>query len=147
MNKIDEWHKILQSEDLNGLKKLLDKNVTFYSPVVFKGQEGRQLTTLYLSSAYKMFFQNDNKSFTYIRELNSESDSILEFTCEVDGILVNGVDMIKWSPEGKIIEFKVMLRPYKAIELVKSKMVDLLNSISTMDKIKLKAASVLDKLS
>ena len=47
---------------------------------------------------------------------------MLEFETEIDGILVNGVDIIKWNNDGKIVEFKVMLRPLKAINLIHERM-------------------------
>ncbi|MCR9254237.1 MAG: nuclear transport factor 2 family protein [bacterium] len=146
MNNVQEWHKLLDSGNLKDLKKILDKNVAFHSPVLFKPQVGRTVTAMYLSSAYNMFFADNNKTFTYIRELNSDNDSVLEFTCEIDGIQINGIDMIKWSDEGKITEFKVMIRPMKAIELVKSKMFELLSQLSAIDKLKLKAGATLDKI-
>ncbi len=145
MNNCEKWHKLFEDGDLNDLKNLLDKKATFYSPLVFKPQEGRALTSMYLKSAYKMFYANGNKTFTYVREIHSESDSMLEFTCEIEGILINGVDIIKWTDEGKIQEFKVMIRPNKAIEKVKEKMSELISRISTTDKLKLKAGIFLDQ--
>ena len=91
-----------------------------------------------------MFFDGGNDTFQYVREIHSDTDSMLEFTCEVDGILINGVDIIKWSKEGKILEFKVMIRPNKAIEKVKEKMSELLSGMSTMDKLKMQASVMVD---
>ncbi len=146
MNNIEAWHRLFDNGDLKDLEALLAKNSVFFSPLVFKPQEGRKLTAWYLKNAYQMFFANENKSFTYVREIHSESDSMLEFTCEIDGILINGVDIIKWNEEGKIQEFKVMIRPNKAIEMVKAKMSELLSNMSAMDKFKMKASLVVDGL-
>ncbi len=146
MNNIKAWHDLFESRNLDGLEHLLDKHAVFYSPLVFKPQEGRRLTSMYLKNAYKMFFSDGNESFTYVREIHSDSDSMLEFTCEIEGIMINGVDIIKWNDEGKIYEFKVMIRPNKAIEKVKEKMSELLSNLSAFDKLKLKASMVVDGL-
>ncbi len=146
MNNTKAWHDLFDGGNLKDLEKLLDKNAIFYSPLVFKPQLGRKLTSMYLKNAYQMFFADGNESFTYVREIHSDTDSMLEFTCEIDGILINGIDVIKWNEEGKIQEFKVFIRPNKAIEKVKEKMSELLASMSTMDKLKLKAAVAIDGL-
>ena len=146
MNNTKAWHDLFDGGNLKDLEKLLDKNAIFYSPLVFKPQPGRKLTAMYLKNAYQMFFADGNKSFTYVREIHSDTDSMLEFTCEIDGILINGIDVIKWNEEGKIQEFKVFIRPNKAIEKVKEKMSELLANMSTLDKLKLKAAVAIDGL-
>lgn len=146
MNNIKEWHKLFDTQDLDALEDLLEKDAVFLSPLVFKPQKGRKLTSLYLKNAYQLFFDGGNDSFTYVREIHSDTDSMLEFTCEVDGILINGVDIIKWSDQGKILEFKVMIRPNKAIEKVKEKMSALLSNMSTMDKLKMQAGVMVDAL-
>lgn len=99
--------------------------MVFFSPVVHTPQRGRPVTTLYLSAAFKVFF---NQSFHYVRELVGTHDAVLEFEVEIDGIAVNGVDMIKWNEQGKIVEFKVMIRPLKAINLIHQKMGELLKA-------------------
>ena len=63
-----------------------------------------------------------------------------------DDIRINGVDIIKWNEEGKIQEFKVMIRPNKAIEKVKEKMSELFSNMSTLDKLKMKASMLVDGL-
>ena len=146
MNNTEAWHKLFDSGNMHDLEMLLDKKAVFLSPLVFKPQEGRKLTAMYLKNAYEMFFANGNESFKYVREIHSEKDSMLEFTCEIDDILINGVDIIKWNDEGKIQEFKVMIRPNKAIEKVKEKMSELLANMSTMDKLKMRAGMALDGL-
>jgi hypothetical protein len=146
MNNVKSWHNLFEQGNIDHVEQLLDKQATFFSPLVFKPQSGRKLTALYLTNAYKMFFADGNRSFEYIREIHSDTDSMLEFTCEVDGILINGVDIIKWNTKGKITEFKVMIRPNKAIEKVKEKMAELFSNMTAMDKLQMKASVMLDKL-
>jgi hypothetical protein len=117
------WHNIVRTRDASGLGQLLADDVIFYSPVVHKPQIGKAITTMYLSAAVHVF---GNESFKYVREIVGASDVVLEFETVIDGITVNGVDMIKWNDEGKIVEFKVMVRPLKAINLIFQKMGDML---------------------
>ena len=116
---LETWHDLVQSRNTRGLDALLAQDVVFYSPVVHTPQVGKAITKQYLSAAFHVFF---NSSFRYTRELISPSDAVLEFAVEIDGISVNGVDMLKWNAEGQITEFKVMLRPLKAVNLIHQKM-------------------------
>ena len=113
------WHELVRARNSKGLADLLADEVVFYSPVVHTPQAGKAVTTQYLSAAFHVFF---NETFGYVREVSGPHDAVLEFRVDIDGIAVNGVDMIKWNDEGKIVEFKVMLRPLKAINLIHQKM-------------------------
>lgn len=125
---IASWHDIVRTRDTSGLNELLADDVVFYSPVVHTPQIGKAITTVYLTVALHVF---GNDSFRYVREGVGESDAVLEFETEIDGIIVNGVDMIKWNDAGQIVEFKVMVRPLKAINLIHQKMGEMLQSRST----------------
>ena len=80
---------------------------------------------MYLSAAFRVF---SNPTFRYVREIVGATDAMLEFETEIDGILVNGVDIISWNDAGQIVDFKVMLRPLKAINLIHQKMAAMLQS-------------------
>ncbi|MBX3290622.1 MAG: nuclear transport factor 2 family protein [Acidobacteria bacterium] len=121
---MDKWHEIVRTRDASGLGDLLSDDVVFYSPVVRTPQVGKTITAIYLSAAIHVF---GNDSFRYVREMIGESDAVLEFETEIDGIIVNGVDMIKWNADGKMVEFKVMLRPLKAVNLIHEKMAAMLS--------------------
>jgi len=116
---IDLWHKLAKQRDARGLDDLLADDAVFHSPVVHTPQVGKAITKKYLAAAFQVFF---NETFRYVREVKREKDAVLEFEVELDGIAVNGVDMIKWNDSGKITEFKVMLRPLKAVNLIHQKM-------------------------
>ncbi|RZU02146.1 nuclear transport factor 2 family protein [Rivibacter subsaxonicus] len=122
---IATWHQLVQSRNTRGLGALLADEVVFHSPVVHTPQLGKAVTTLYLSAAFHVFF---NESFRYVREVIGSHDAVLEFTVVIDGIAVNGVDMIKWNDAGQITEFKVMIRPLKAINLIHQKMAAMLQA-------------------
>ena len=113
------WHRIAKERDLRGLDDLLAEDAVFHSPVVHAPQAGKALTRMYLAAAIQVF---GNASFRYVRELRGERDAVLEFEVELDGVHVNGVDMLHWNDEGKIVAFKVMLRPLKAVNLIHQKM-------------------------
>lgn len=109
------WHRLVKERNAAGLNDLLDDDAVFFSPVVHSPQRGKPLTAMYLGAAFQVFF---NPTFRYVREIIGNKDAMLEFETEIDGILVNGVDIIKWNDVGRVIEFKVMLRPLKAINLI-----------------------------
>lgn len=119
------WHQLVQARDARGLDALLADDAVFHSPVVHTPQVGKSITRQYLAAAIHVF---GNESFRYVRELKSNRDAVLEFQVEIDGISVNGVDMIKWNDAGKITEFKVMLRPLKAVNLIHQKMAAMLEA-------------------
>src|SRR6202050_3887558 len=116
---VKTWHRIVENRDMRGLDALLADEAVFHSPVVHTPQIGKAITKKYLAAAFHVFF---NESFRYVRELQGDRDAVLEFEVNLDGITVNGVDMIKWNDAGKITEFKVMLRPLKAVNLIHQKM-------------------------
>ncbi|WP_423222276.1 nuclear transport factor 2 family protein [Candidatus Amarolinea aalborgensis] len=119
------WHELVRSRNPQGLDSLLADNAVFYSPVVYAPQVGKAITQQYLSAAFLVFV---NDSFRYVRELSGPRDAVLEFQVEMDGISVNGVDMLRWDHEGRIVEFKVMIRPLKAINLIQQKMAAMLQA-------------------
>jgi ketosteroid isomerase-like protein len=114
---ITTWHRVMQQRDVAGLDGLLADDAVFLSPVVHTPQIGKRITKMYLAAAFSVF---GNESFRYVRELRADRDAVLEFELEIEGI--NGVDMIRWNEAGLITEFKVMLRPLKAVNLIHEKM-------------------------
>jgi hypothetical protein len=117
------WHEMVQRRDPRGLVTLLAEEVVFHSPVVHTPQHGKPITLMYLHTAFHVFF---NDSFHYVREVVGSHDAVLEFEVILDGILVNGVDMLRWNDQGQITDFKVMLRPLKAVNLIHQKMGEML---------------------
>jgi ketosteroid isomerase-like protein len=123
---LDTWHRLVREHDPAGLDDLLADDVVFHSPVVHTPQRGKALTALYLGAAFQVFF---NPNFRYVREVQNGQHAVLEFETEIDGIVVNGVDMITWNAEGRIVDFKVMLRPLKAVHLIHQKMGQMLDAM------------------
>jgi hypothetical protein len=122
---LEAWHRLVRTQDPSGLNTLLADDAVFHSPVVHTPQRGRALAAGYLSAAFRVFF---NPSFRYVREIIGPSDAMLEFETEIDGVRVNGVDIIRWNGAGQIVDFKVMIRPLKAINLIHQRMAAMLAS-------------------
>lgn len=131
MSAVEQWHEILKTKNAAGLGTLLAENVVFYSPVVHTPQKGKAITTLYLSSAFYVFF---NDSFEYVRETIADDHALLEFKTVINNVEVNGIDMITWNEEGKVTEFKVMVRPLKAINTIHEMMGEMLKKLAPAPK-------------
>ena len=122
---IETWHDLVRTRNVRGLDALLANNVVFHSPVVHSPQVGKVVTMQYLSAAFHVFF---NESFQYVREITGPRDAALEFQVEIDGIVVNGIDLMQWNDAGQIVDFKVLIRPLKAINLIHQKMAAMLQA-------------------
>jgi predicted SnoaL-like aldol condensation-catalyzing enzyme len=113
---LQQWHAYMEGgSDPAVLSAMLADDAVFHSPVVHTPQAGKALVMAYLGAAGSVF---GNGSFRYVREIADGPNVMLEFEAVMDGIHVNGVDIIRFNPEGKIQDFKVMVRPLKAINKV-----------------------------
>ena len=139
MSAVEKWYEVMKSNDMNKLDELLAEDVVFYSPVVYTPQKGKDITKMYLMAAGGVFGEgtkeevsdiNESQSnFKYIKEIIGEHSALFEFESEMDGIYVNGVDVISWNEEGKITEFKVIVRPLQAVNMLHQKMQVMLESM------------------
>jgi hypothetical protein len=120
---IKRWIDVIENDRVAELDSLLAEDAVFYSPAVFTPQEGRDKALAYLTAASKMFSGTD---FHYVEQWYGENSAILEFAATVDGMYVNGVDMIHWNDDGQIVSFKVMMRPIKGLQAIMPKMAELL---------------------
>ncbi len=121
---LQKWHQIVAKRAVPELDRILHPDVVFHSPVVHTPQRGKAITTMYLGAAIAVL---GNANFRYVREIADEHGAVLEFQTEIDGIEINGVDLIAWDEQGLITDFKVMVRPAKAMQLLQQKMAALLN--------------------
>jgi len=143
---VKRWHRVVEDGDLAALDDLLADDVVFHSPIVHTPQEGKALARLYLSAAYGVLAgpegvaaggasegtaASEPSRFRYVREIVGERDAMLEFVTEIDGIVVNGVDIIHWDDDGRITDFKVMIRLLKAINLLHGLMARMLESLKS----------------
>ena len=108
-----KWHEYMDSDgDLTLLGAMIDEDAVFHSPVVYTPQVGKAKVMAYLGAAAQVL---GGEGFTYVRELVDGNHVLLEFTNELDGVHVNGIDLIEFDDAGKIKDFKVMVRPMKAM--------------------------------
>lgn len=136
---VERWHAYLRGELPGGLDDLLDDDVVFYSPIVFTPQRGKQITSLYLRAAGPTFAGNDSTTgpegveqagrFHYTKTVLTEDTAVLEFETTMQGKYVNGVDIIRCNDDGRIIEFRVMVRPLQAVNLVHQQMAAMLEAM------------------
>lgn len=136
---VADWHTFTKGEGDVGIHDLLADECVFYSPVVFTPQAGRGMTAAYLLAACEAFggevidFDAGRgrlgPTFKYVKEVMSGHTAVLEFECEVDGKYVNGVDIITCDNRGKIVEFKVMVRPLQAMQVLHAKMAEMLEKM------------------
>ncbi len=122
-NVLSKWHDMMDRSDMSALGDILAEDAVFYSPVVHTPQKGRELVLLYLHAANDVF---KNTGFEYKKEIVDGHHAVLEFACEMNGIHVNGIDMITWNDDGLITDFKVMVRPLKAINMLWAQMGEML---------------------
>ena len=130
-NLINKWHKAILERDFNVLDDILADDVVFYSPVLFTEQRGKTITKMYLTAAFHVL---GGEEFKYHKEIISGNQACLEFSTAIGDIIINGVDIITTNEEGKIIEFKVMVRPLKAMMAMKEKMYELLQKMGAVKK-------------
>ena len=110
---IARWHRVVTARTPSDLDDLLADEVVFQSPAVHTPQVGKAVTKRYLEAALHVL---NNDSFHYVGEWTGQNSAVLEFETVIDGIQVNGVDMIHWDSADRIVRFKVMLRPFKALQ-------------------------------
>ena len=122
---LDSWHDIIRNGDMSALETLIADDAVFHSPVVHTPQVGKAIVLKYLTVA-AMVLMND--SFHYVREMVQEQEALLEFQATIDDILINGIDHIRWNDNNQIIEFKVWVRPLKAIQKLHQVMAKQLDS-------------------
>tara|TARA_B100000029_G_scaffold514459_1_gene617401 strand:- start:2883 stop:3311 length:429 start_codon:yes stop_codon:yes gene_type:complete len=140
MNAVEKWYEVMKSNNLDLLDNLLADDVIFYSPVVFTPQKGKEITKMYLMAAEGVFGSNQNQDrnesnedksskFKYTKEIIGETSALLEFETEMEGIYINGVDILSWNKEEKITEFKVLVRPLQAVNMLHQKMQAMLENL------------------
>ncbi len=128
LNGLETWHEFVKNKNHENLSDFIDDEAVLYSPIVFKPIEGSFMVTMYLMAAAEIIANNN---FKYVREVCDDENAMLEFITEIDGISVEGIDMIKFTKEGKLKEIKVMIRPLKAVNIVHQKMGEYLQKMNS----------------
>ncbi|MGB2742443.1 MAG: nuclear transport factor 2 family protein [Cognaticolwellia sp.] len=123
---LNNWHTMIENKAIDQLPSLLADDVTLFSPVIHTPIKGKHMVSMYLTAAFHTFL---NGTFNYDREFSNDNGNVLEFSLNINDIDINGIDMITWNDEGKIIEFKVMIRPYKALNMINDQMTAMLDKL------------------
>jgi hypothetical protein len=119
---LSAWHQVAETRDPTLLDTLLAEDCVFRSPAVHTPQEGRTITTAYLSAALVVL----GPTLRYRHEWYDDTSAVLEFTAELDGLTVHGIDMLRWREDGRLVEFTVMVRPFKGLTALMEQMAALL---------------------
>lgn len=122
---LEGWHQVMDNKDVDKLDILLDDDVVFYSPVVHTPQRGKYITKMYLMGASESL----QDQFVYTKKIINGLHGVLEFKCMIDDISVEGVDIIELNEAGKVISFKVMVRPLKAVHKIHERMGEMLEKL------------------
>ena len=109
---LQSWHAVVEARDLALLDDLLADDVVFRSPAVFRPQEGKASTLRYLTAAMAVL----GPSLRYVGQWHDEASAVLEFEAELEGVYVQGVDMLRWNEDGKLVSFTVMVRPMRGLQ-------------------------------
>jgi predicted nicotinamide N-methyase len=120
---LERWHQLFQTADpevqIRHLDALLHDDVVFHSPVAHRPVEGKMATALYLQAASRVLV---NDHWRYVRELVDGRHAGLEFMTELEGTVINGIDLITFDDDAHIVDFKVMVRPFRAVEKLRDEM-------------------------
>ena len=142
---IERWHRFMRGEEPGALEELLDDDVVFYSPVVYTPQRGKEITATYLRAAGQALpgdptvrrsggdrdtAATESGAFRYTKQVLAGDTAVLEFETTVESKYVNGVDIIRCNDAGRIVEFRVMIRPLQAVNAVHQQMAAMLASMS-----------------
>ncbi len=118
---IARWHQAVAENNFALVEDMLADEAVFESPAVFKPQSGKPLVAKYLRAAMAVL---NNPTFRYTDEWSGERSAVLEFVVTIDDMYVNGVDIIHWDESGRIVHFKVMVRPLKGLQTLVSLMAE-----------------------
>ena len=138
MHPIKKWHELVETGNKDIYDEILAEDVVFYSPVVHTPQKGKGITKIYLSAAGNVFGDSKKESspkesfsnFKYTKEIIGENNACLEFENIIDGIHINGVDLITWNEDNLITEFRVLVRPLQAVNMLHKMMGEMLEKMN-----------------
>ena len=138
MHPIKKWHELIETGNKEIYDEILADNVVFYFFVVHTPQKGKEITKIYLSAAGNVFGDSKKEStpkdsfsnFQYTKEIIGENNACLEFENTINGIHINGVDLITWNEDNLITEFRVLVRPLQAVNMLHKMMGEMLEKIN-----------------
>ncbi|MEU8814563.1 nuclear transport factor 2 family protein [Actinoplanes sp. NPDC048796] len=111
MTAVHPFRAAVESGDIAAAIALLDDDVVFHSPVVHKPYVGRTAVAEILRAVVQVF-----EDFRYTREISTPGalDHALVFSARIGDRELEGCDFIHQTPDGRIAELTVMVRPLSA---------------------------------
>jgi len=122
---LKRWYEYMEDHNFDILDELLAEEVVFHSPVVHTPQRGKKITKMYLMAADKVL---GGSEFKYTKEIIGNQQIMLEFTNVIEGVIINGVDIVTYNDDYQITEFKVMVRPLQGMQKLHQKMMEMLEN-------------------
>ncbi|WP_406852330.1 nuclear transport factor 2 family protein [Brevundimonas sp. BH3] len=119
LESLNRWHRLVEEKNMDELDAILHPDAVFRSPMAFKGYASAPAVKLVLSTVIQVF-----ENFTYHRSFagDDRSSIILEFSADVGGKSLKGIDMIRFDDDGKIVDFEVMVRPLNGLQALGAEM-------------------------
>jgi hypothetical protein len=96
--------------DLEAVSELLAPDVVFHSPATFHPFVGRETVAQLLALVAQTF-----EDFRYTDELQADGAHALIFRASISGKELEGIDLLRFDPQGLIADFTVMLRPLSGL--------------------------------
>jgi hypothetical protein len=107
---LDAWHPAVAARDATALDAPLADDVTLGAPPYWQKLEGRALVRFLLGLILETI-----EEFTYHREWVKDRELALEFTGKVDGLDLQGIDLVTLDADQRIATLDVLIRPANAV--------------------------------
>ena len=105
-----DFRGAIERRDLDGMVATLADDVVLHSPVSFKPFEGREAVAQLFEILLRTF-----EDFRYTDDLPGEEVHAMIFRARIGDREVEGLDLIRPGPDGRIADFTVMVRPLTGV--------------------------------
>ena len=107
---LGRWHEFVTTQKPEILHEILSDDMKFHSPFIWKPKDKR-FALMVLTTVVTVF-----ENFRYTREMFGENSCTLEFAANIGAVALEGVDIIEFDDAGKIVDFKIMIRPANGLQ-------------------------------
>jgi SnoaL-like domain len=119
----DAFRAAAEAKDFSRIEELFHEDVVFRSPVVYKPYEGREQLRVLLEAIVQVL-----EDFHYIDQVESGDSAVLFFGARVGDRELQGVDILRFGEDGRVVEMVVMLRPMSGLHAAAERMGRLLEA-------------------
>jgi len=120
------WRDLFAMENMPPVRDMLAEDIQMHSPAMHQVQRGPDLIADYITAAHEIFTRWD---LDYVRAFQNGNEICMEFEGEIEGVTLNGVDIIRWNADDKIDDFKIMIRPASGLKKLGEVMVKILAEV------------------